>query len=89
MPAALMEESRERKQCQRWAAMESPKEAQSRTLGVEVQPAGVCLERSAAKDWLTSTREKRTAQRRSWETESEVIAERAESSQEVADVGSW
>ena len=89
MPVTGVEEVRERMQCQRRAATESPKEAHSRVLVLEVQPAGVCAARRWAKASLTSTREKRTAQRRMWDVDREATTERAERSQDVAGAASW
>jgi len=75
---AEVEEVRERRQCHLRAATESPKVGQSRIREVEVQPDGVWDVSRAAKGWLTSTLEKRAAQRRWWEVESEAITDRAE-----------
>jgi hypothetical protein len=89
LPVALVEDVRERTQCHRCAATESPKEAQSRVQVVEVQPAGVCVTRRWAKLSLTSVREKRRPQRRLCDAERDAMADRADLIQEVAEAVSW
>ena len=83
--AALMELLRDKRQYQREAATESPKEEHSRMWAEGVQSGGVCFARRALNLLLTSARERSTAHRSWWEVEREATAARAEWSQVVAE----
>jgi hypothetical protein len=85
LPDAKVAFERERVQCQRWAAIESPKVVQSKIWEADVQPFGVDLASISLKLALTSGREKSRAHRRLCERESDEITERAESSHDMAE----